>query len=645
MSLQYSSKADIDYLKQDEIGKVICKGLASLYLENPKFPVDYLAKWLLNYSASLSNENKLEGILQEKEVLKMQHQEQLEKNRQEQERVQQLKLKDEEIDNNFEEKVRNEEYHQELLVSEFPNFLEKRKNLVGVYIGIKDFPFKQINEEDEDEKAHLDQEAEKIIKYIGYSDSHKDLMSNKILSAKEEESVTAAVFKEREPVNEDDQENAGPPPPNYVYIPDLVKEPRMTYFRIPKLGSYIAFPLKYNSYLKVSKYQKKKKKLKKEEFFNDALQKRQEYQQELEKWTVEKKEKEEEFQKEIEALENDEEAQKEKQIEFDNFLEQYPEAPKEQGFLFEAKEYVLCADTMGQDREISQEDIKYLESYVQLFANSWEQTEKRLMSQDIDRYIQYLQEAPKDLIDQLNDEEAKAEEDKKSDYDHLKDNEKEYNYRLESVKLEALKEILKYEHVQKLFLDLKEYRVLKYPVILQNILYLLGYTMEEINIPKTHILNWKYVKTLLNEDFFNLLVNYNHQGPKPNKVKPYALINKIATKIEKFNQQEIDEYNIGYGRLFKWLQDTTRLRKIDIEVRKQQYADRVAEIEKKEAQLEVWENDKSTKLQEAKDAAAASEDPDSFVEEDWIAQWEEENPRPIVPERVVQDVDEDCLFE
>ncbi|EGR32822.1 hypothetical protein IMG5_069630 [Ichthyophthirius multifiliis] len=524
----------------------------------------------------------------------MQHQEQLEKNRQEQERVQ--------------------------------------KNLVGVYIGIKDFPFKQINEEDEDEKAHLDQEAEKIIKYIGYSDSHKDLMSNKILSAKEEESVTAAVFKEREPVNEDDQENAGPPPPNYVYIPDLVKEPRMTYFRIPKLGSYIAFPLKYNSYLK-------------EEFFNDALQKRQEYQQELEKWTVEKKEKEEEFQKEIEALENDEEAQKEKQIEFDNFLEQYPEAPKEQGFLFEAKEYVLCADTMGQDREISQEDIKYLESYVQLFANSWEQTEKRLMSQDIDRYIQYLQEAPKDLIDQLNDEEAKAEEDKKSDYDHLKDNEKEYNYRLESVKLEALKEILKYEHVQKLFLDLKEYRVLKYPVILQNILYLLGYTMEEINIPKTHILNWKYVKTLLNEDFFNLLVNYNHQGPKPNKVKPYALINKIATKIEKFNQQEIDEYNIGYGRLFKWLQDTTRLRKIDIEVRKQQYADRVAEIEKKEAQLEVWENDKSTKLQEAKDAAAASEDPDSFVEEDWIAQWEEENPRPIVPERVVQDVDEDCLFE
>lgn len=67
------------------------------------------------------------------------------------------------------------------------------------------------------------------------------------------------------------------PPPNYIYIPDLIKEVRMSYFKIPKLGAYIAFPMKFNSYLKVEN----KKQLfliylffLKEEFFNDALSKR-----------------------------------------------------------------------------------------------------------------------------------------------------------------------------------------------------------------------------------------------------------------------------------------------------------------------------------------------------------------------------------
>ena len=43
-------KTDSDYLKSEEIGLVIAKGMAVMYKENPKNPVDFLAKWLLNYS-------------------------------------------------------------------------------------------------------------------------------------------------------------------------------------------------------------------------------------------------------------------------------------------------------------------------------------------------------------------------------------------------------------------------------------------------------------------------------------------------------------------------------------------------------------------------------------------------------------------
>lgn len=40
---------------------------------------------------------------------------------------------------------------------------------------------------------------------------------------------------------------------------------------------------------------------------------------------------------------------------------------------------------MGQDKEIAPETIKYLEEFTNLFSQSWEEREKDLLSQDIDR--------------------------------------------------------------------------------------------------------------------------------------------------------------------------------------------------------------------------------------------------------------------
>jgi hypothetical protein len=42
---------DITYLKEEEIGVILSKGCAELYKIRPSNPVDYLAKWLLNYSS------------------------------------------------------------------------------------------------------------------------------------------------------------------------------------------------------------------------------------------------------------------------------------------------------------------------------------------------------------------------------------------------------------------------------------------------------------------------------------------------------------------------------------------------------------------------------------------------------------------
>lgn len=41
---------DAAYIKSDEIGVVIAKGIAVTYKTQPKNPVDFLAKWLLNHA-------------------------------------------------------------------------------------------------------------------------------------------------------------------------------------------------------------------------------------------------------------------------------------------------------------------------------------------------------------------------------------------------------------------------------------------------------------------------------------------------------------------------------------------------------------------------------------------------------------------
>ena len=41
---------DAAYIKRDDLGLVIAKGLAVMYKAQPSNPVDFLAKWLLNHS-------------------------------------------------------------------------------------------------------------------------------------------------------------------------------------------------------------------------------------------------------------------------------------------------------------------------------------------------------------------------------------------------------------------------------------------------------------------------------------------------------------------------------------------------------------------------------------------------------------------
>jgi hypothetical protein len=152
----------------------------------------------------------------------------------------------------------NKSDEQLLNLPALANFLKEMTNTTGAYIGWLRPPIKPI-EEDDDDKAHIDEENPKYIWFNTHDPSHS-FMFEKVL--KIDQGVTHDVFKDKE-------ENASQPPPEeegeegyeikksedildleqHVYVPEVVREPRMHFYLVPRLGCYLAAPLSYHSCL------------------------------------------------------------------------------------------------------------------------------------------------------------------------------------------------------------------------------------------------------------------------------------------------------------------------------------------------------------------------------------------------------------
>lgn len=65
-----------------------------------------------------------------------------------------------------------------------------------------------------------------------------------------ESGVTYSLYKEE--VTEEGEEKKEPK--KFIYIPEVTKEKNIHYFNIPRLGSYFAVKLFYNSYLNEKKF-------------------------------------------------------------------------------------------------------------------------------------------------------------------------------------------------------------------------------------------------------------------------------------------------------------------------------------------------------------------------------------------------------
>jgi len=628
----------LEYLTSDKVGKTIYEGLSELYDTKPEHPISFLAKWLLNHSATEKNkviEQETEEI-KNKLIAKLNEVE--EKRVQEKQKEEELQAVKEENEAKFMRRIKNHLYLEEMTYQEFPEYLKQATNLPAVYIGQLGYPVKTLDENEEDINGHLDVNQERIIRYVGASKNQRFILGQTL----PESSVTHDAFlpqEDQQPDEEGDEDEEGgkkEPKPTYIYVPDVTKEPRMSFLRIPRLGAFIACNLVCNSVLS-------------DVAFDEGIKERLRVEEERENQQKEKDAKDEEYRQKIEDAEDEGRDAREIEEEWKNIV--WDEI-KEKDFESEKKELVLCADTLGEDREIPLEQRKYLEEAAKYFVSCWEESERNQLSNDIDNQIKYMREVNKEeFLREFNEKiedgviarlRREAQEEEEHEDNSIPAELKE-SYLQAVAKAEQLREALQEEDIKNYIINLKEYRVVKSLGVLQNALFLVGYGKGQINQPNTNLVDWKVTKHFINEnDFFKKLASYEIKGPKEGKFKTYAKPQKILNRLEGMNVEEIDDFNVGLGVLFRFLKQALEARLLDVQVRKAVIEGKRTKREQLIQDAEALVTAKEQALEQAKENLGEEEE---FNQEEWEKEWEENNPPIEIPEEVEDDIDNDMLLE
>lgn len=107
-------------------------------------------------------------------------------------------------------------------------------------------------------------------------------------------------------------------------------------------------------------------------------------------------------------------------------------------------------------------------------------------------------------------------------------------------------------------------RVLKMPKILHALMSFLGFEREEICEPGTNLFSWKMSRTPFLEQLRKKMQEYSPMGQKAESRRHTLTINFAEKLLQGLNQEDVDNYHPGFGRLYKWITMALTIRKHDI---------------------------------------------------------------------------------
>jgi hypothetical protein len=264
---------------------------------------------------------------------------------------------------------------------------------------------------------------------------------------------------------------------------------------------------------------------------------------------------------------------------------------------------------MGQDREFTAEEIKFAQRTVREYAAQWEKVERKNLEQDVQLRLASIvhdqdYKANKELADTQEldkkieesivpkegedpiDEETKVFMQKKfrhklitRGFHYVEPKDARPRFREhKNFGADGQPEVPPYVPIppnqwRESILTFSKYNVVKMHRVFQTLFYLLGYTREQICERDTNKLEWKKAKHILLDgaagdgaEFFRRLGEYNPYNSKDGEFKAYQKIKFLKRNIKNYEKsiEQVDEYSIPLGKLFKWLLLTIELRVADV---------------------------------------------------------------------------------
>ena len=139
---------------------------------------------------------------------------------------------------------------------------------------------------------------------------------------------------------------------------------------------------------------------------------------------------------------------------------------------------MICIDTLGQDRELTDDQKRFVLETAQQFKLAWEQFEVDKLTLDRDSRVKTVNEDKEyvgEHLEELKEEEEKFIEDKLAEYDEFDDDDQK-NLLTDKQRLIFNAGLFKErEEFQIRLEDFKNLKILKYGKFMQSLFYLLGF--------------------------------------------------------------------------------------------------------------------------------------------------------------------------
>ena len=264
-------------------------------------------------------------------------------------------------------------------------------------------------------------------------------------------------------------------------------------------------------------------------------------------------------------------------------------------------QFVVCLNTLGQDREFTQDEILFAQRTIRDFAKAWEHIEHKNLEHDVFLRIASIEhdtdyKKTKEPLDNA-ELEKKVEEsivpkegDDPMEEDLKVQTQKRTRHKLmtrafffddkapkpkgfretTSVSIEGGASYMPLSGNQwrDAILTFGKFHVIKMPKVFQALFYMLGYKREDICERDTNKIEWKKARQILlgpsldGSDFFKRIGDYNPFGPKEDSYTLYQKLRFLRKSLRKHEQEaeKIEEYSIPLSKLFKWMLYSIELR-------------------------------------------------------------------------------------